>query len=65
MTAKTNLVAAAAEAEAELQAALARHALSGFDALLAFVPPDTPLPSHQVGAIVRLIKQAEDAGLVA
>jgi hypothetical protein len=55
--------AAALMPDPELQADLARHALAGFNMLLAHVPPATALPSEQIGAIVRLISQAGEAGL--
>ena len=47
----------------ELQGTLARDALGGFEPLRFLEPPNTPLPSQLVGAIVRLIVQAEEAGL--
>jgi hypothetical protein len=49
-------------ADAELQAALARHGLAGFSRLLGYVPPGEALPAEEVGALVRLIGDAEEAG---
>lgn len=49
----------------ELQAALAHHALAGLDRLLTACPAGERLESEEIGAIVRLIVQAEDVGAAA
>lgn len=46
----------------ELQAALARHGLKALDRLLTGQAPGNDLPADQIGALVRLINQAAEAG---
>jgi hypothetical protein len=46
----------------ELQSVLAREALAALDQLLTSQPPGESIECSRVGAIIRLIKQAEKAG---
>jgi len=52
-------------ADPELQAGLARDALAGLDRLLKHIPRGEALPAEEVGALVRLVVQAEHMGRAA
>lgn len=46
----------------ELQPQLARDAIAGLDRLLSLSPPQERLLARHLGALVRLIRQAGEAG---